>query len=102
MYKVFKASDFDKKSQKILSKKEQVELENFILKLKEWTVSGKPLSYIFFREKKIAGKRIYFLVYEEIKIILLVSISTKKYQQETIDKIKLMLPYFSDYIQKLR
>ena len=60
MYKVFKASDFDKKSQKILSKNEQVELENFILKLKEGIVSGKPISYIFLGKRKLLEKEYIF------------------------------------------
>ena len=36
--------------------------------------------------KRIRGKRIYFLTYEDIQTVLLVAISNKKKQQETINK----------------
>ena len=43
-----------------------------ITKLKQGNILGKPLTYNFLREKKIGGKRIYFLVYEDICLILLI------------------------------
>jgi hypothetical protein len=54
--------------------------------------AGKPLGFVFFREKKFDGKRMYFLVYEEWKTILIVAFSNKKIQQETIDRIRKELP----------
>jgi hypothetical protein len=55
----------------------------------------------FFREKRIGGKRIYSLIYEEQNAVLLVTISNKKMQQETIDKIIELLPEFKKLIVKL-
>src|SRR3990167_9076464 len=55
---------------------------------------GKPLTYPFLREKKIGGRRIYYLVYENLKLILLVATSDKKDQQETINRIKSQLYEF--------
>ncbi len=101
MFRVFKAPKFQKKANKLLDKEELDELNNFITKLKEGKISGKSLTYNFFREKRIAGKRIYFLVYEEIGTILLISSSNKKYQQETIDEIKVLLPEFKRYAYEL-
>ena len=49
---------------------------------------GKPLSYKFFREVRIREKRLYFLVYDNIKIVLLIGITDKKDQQEFINKTK--------------
>ena len=55
---------------------------------------GSQLSYPFLREKKIREKRIYFLVYEDLKLVLLVAVSGKKDQQETINEIKNNLDEF--------
>jgi len=56
--------------------------------LKENPYSGKQLSYNFLREKKIRDKRIYYLIYEDLKLVLLVATSSKKDQQRVIDFIK--------------
>lgn len=56
--------------------------------LKENPLIGSPLSYKFLREKRIGGKRVYYLVYEDLKLVLLVATSGKKDQQATIDHIK--------------
>ena len=37
--------------------------------------------------KKLNGKRLFFLVYEEFKTILVVAVEEKKAQQKTIDQI---------------
>lgn len=101
MYRVFKAPKFQKKVEKLLDKKELDELEKFINDLKKGNIKGKPLGFSFFREKKIGGKRVYFLVYKEITIILLVSSSDKRYQKETINEIKYMLPEFRRYVYEI-
>ncbi len=97
MYRVFKEPKFQKKAEKLLDKHEIKELEKFIMNLKKGILAGKWLTYNFFREKKIGGKRIYFLVYDDIKVILLVGCSNKKYQQTTIDEIKLFFPELKKY-----
>ena len=49
---------------------------------------GKPLGYRFFREKKLNGNRIYYIIFEDVIVVLLVAYSDKKTQQATIDTIK--------------
>ncbi len=61
---------------------------------------GKPLSYPFFREKKFNGNRLYFLIYEEWKTVLLVSIGVKKTQPETIEQIKQNLNEHEEYARQ--
>lgn len=61
------------------------------LQLKENPFVGKPLSYPFLREKRIGGRRIYYLIYEDLGLVLLVATSEKKDQQETINHIKYQL-----------
>ncbi len=94
MYKIYEIGNFEKELNKLLDKSELLEYENFKKELKKGNILGKPLGYDFFREKKIGGKRVYFLVYKEITLILFVKSSKKKYQQETIDEIKFLLPEF--------
>jgi hypothetical protein len=64
---------------------------------------GNPLGYPFLREKRIKEKRIYYLVYEDLKLVLLVATSGKKDQQITISHIKEHLYKFKEiaiYISK--
>jgi len=55
---------------------------------------GAPLGYPFLREKRIRGRRIYYFVYEDLQLVLLVATSGKKDQQATIDHLKKQLPVF--------
>ena len=60
-------------------------------KLAENPFVGDQLSFPFLREKKIKEKRVYYLIYEDLKLVLLIATSGKKDQQETIDHIKSQL-----------
>jgi len=57
------------------------------------------LGYIFFREKKLNENRIYYLVYEEFVIVLMVAVSDKKTQQDTIDDIKRRLDEYYTFVR---
>jgi mRNA-degrading endonuclease RelE of RelBE toxin-antitoxin system len=87
-YKVYTTPEFDNLLSK-LSKAEQERIEKLAKNLAENPYQGKPLGTSFFREKKIDDKRIYYLIYDEYVIVLLVSISDKKTQQKTINEIKI-------------
>ncbi|MBI1972952.1 hypothetical protein HYS50_03025 [Candidatus Woesearchaeota archaeon] len=69
--------------------------------LKENPFTGSPLSYKFLREKRIGGKRIYYLVYEDLHLVLLVATSGKKDQQATIDHIKEHLKEYRILAEKI-
>jgi hypothetical protein len=72
-----------------LDASERIRVEKILRQLYEkgGTV-GKPLSGLaFLREKKFDGKRLYFLVYEQWSVILVVAIGGKKAQQATINSI---------------
>ncbi|MEK6938272.1 MAG: hypothetical protein AABX04_04475 [Nanoarchaeota archaeon] len=73
---------------KNLSKEYQEAAEKIPSKLAENPLLGKPLGYPFLREKRIKEKRIYYLIYEELKLVLLVAVSGKKDQQDTINHIQ--------------
>lgn len=55
---------------------------------------GDQLSYPFLREKRIKGRRVYYLIYKDLKLVLLVAASGKKNQQATINHIQKHLDKF--------
>ena len=79
---------------------EKIWIEKIKKKLEE-NVTGKPLGFEWFREKKYENKRLYFLVDEENRKILLVSFASKKEQQKIIDFIKSNMKELLDYLKKL-
>ena len=71
------------------------------LHLAENPYVGKPLNYLFLREKKIAGRRVYYLIYDDLKLVLLVATSEKKDQQNTINHIKRYFDQFREIAEKI-
>ncbi|MDO8538424.1 MAG: hypothetical protein Q7S21_06065 [archaeon] len=59
---------------------------------------GKPLRVPFFKEKKFNGNRLYFLVYEEFKKILIIRIGKKKLQQQTINQTLNDLEKYKEFV----
>tara|TARA_B100002003_G_C14120009_1_gene538663 strand:- start:848 stop:1165 length:318 start_codon:yes stop_codon:yes gene_type:complete len=57
-------------------------------KLAENPFIGDPLRYPFLRERRVKEKRVYYLIYKDLKLVLLVAVSDKKDQQATINHIK--------------
>lgn len=80
---------------------QQDQAEKLTNRLKEQPYSGKSLGYRFFRELKIKERRIYFLVYDDLQLILLVATSDKKDQTTTISYIKNNLPEFKELARKI-
>lgn len=67
-----------------LERKEKEWIKKVIRQLKENSKVGKPLGFEWFREKKLGGKRLYYLVYEKSNAVLLVAFGGKKDQQKII------------------
>ncbi len=100
MYTVFRTERFDRELEKRFSKAEIEEVEKFERKhLTENPYVGDPLGYKFFREKKLGGKRVYFLIYDDLNAVLMVAVSDKKTQQATIDEIKYHLDEYYEVIR---
>ncbi|MBI2574763.1 type II toxin-antitoxin system RelE/ParE family toxin [Candidatus Woesearchaeota archaeon] len=99
MTKVLSTKEFDA-WEKLLPKEYQERIQKIINKLKDSQDIGKPLGYLFFREAKLGKYRLYFLIYEDIQTVLLITLSDKKAQQETIDRIKNELEFYNDLIRK--
>ena len=99
MARVLSTKEFDT-WERLLPKEHQEQIKGFIKELKLNHNTGKPLGYPFFREKKMGKYRVYFLVYEDLDTVLLVTISDKKAQQDVIDEIKGQLDYYKELIRK--
>lgn len=99
MARVLSTKEFDT-WERLLPKDLKKEIEDFIKELKKGVKTGQPVGYPFFKEKRIDGRHIYFLVYEDIDTILLITISDKKAQQDTINRIKRDLDRYSALIKK--
>ncbi|MBI1973692.1 hypothetical protein HYS54_02665 [Candidatus Micrarchaeota archaeon] len=98
VYRVFIEPEFEVN----LSKLPRFELERIKKirdQLKENPYAGKPLGYDWFREKRLNGNRLYYLVYESLKAVLVVTMSDKKAQQLTIEAIKLALNKYRKEIE---
>ena len=100
MFRVYTTASFDRVFSR-LSSKEQNIVKKLFTQVRNQPFVGKPLGFRFLREKKVKGKRVYFLVYEDLLIVLLVAISDKKGQQETIDRIKLRLQAFKEFVKRI-
>lgn len=99
-YAVYTTNKFNKEFSK-LDKSHQDIIYKIFYQLKENPCVGDSLRYRFLREKRIKGKRIYYLVYDDLLAVLVVAISDKKTQQETINYIVKYLNYYREYITKL-
>ena len=101
MFKVFRTEEFERLMHKILTREQQERVVKIEEEISEKGFTGNRLGLNFLREKRISERRVYFLVYDDLKAVLMVSISDKKTQQETIDKIKEYLPEFKKLMNEL-
>ncbi len=99
-YAVYTLNVFDKNMEKLSYSDKEI-INKWSLQLKENPYTGDQVRYRFFREKRLREKRIYYLVYDDISIVLIVAISGKKAQQETIDEIVKYFKEYRDYAEKL-
>lgn len=61
---------------------------NLINQIENNPYVGDSLQIKYIREKRFNGKRIYFVILDDLKAVLIVAISDKKTQQKTIDFIR--------------
>jgi len=83
------SADFNRQIEKI---EDQLEINPYV---------GKPLGTKWFREKKISEYRVYYLIYEDLKAVYMITLSGKKDQQRTINTIRLFLNKYREEIEKL-
>ena len=100
MYKVYNTTRFDKELSK-LSLEEQKRIQSIYTQLRDNPYVGDQLRYKFLREKRLKEKRIYYLIYDDLKAVLIVAISDKKTQQDTINHIVDFFEEYKVYVNKL-
>lgn len=92
-YSVYTTDSFEKETEKLSPVDKEI-IQKIFEQLKENPYAGDQIRYKFFREKRIREKRVYFLVYDELSLVLVVAFGNKKAQQETIEEIIRLLPEF--------
>ena len=92
-YKVYRSVAFQEEIAKY-DKSIQDRIDKIEDKLMYNSDYGNPLGTRWFRESRFENYRIYYLIYEDLKLVLLVAVSGKKDQQATIDHI---ISQFKEY-----
>jgi hypothetical protein len=100
VYAVHALNVFDKEMNKLPEFDKEI-IRKIFLQLKENPYVGDQIRYKFFREKRIREKRIYYIVYDDLKIVLMIAIGGKKVQEETIDEIVKYFKEYRKYAEKL-
>jgi len=85
-YEIYTTRRFDKEIKK-LSKEENKRIENIYQQLINNPYVGDQLQIKTLREKRLDGKRIYYLVFDDLRSVLMIAISDKKVQQKVINYI---------------
>ncbi len=62
---------------------------------------GKPLGMKWFREKKLENYRMYYLIYEDLSAVYIITLSGKKDQQKVINTINYFLEKYREDIKEL-
>ena len=99
-YSVHKTKRFDKETDK-LPKEDSRRIENIFEQLKENPYVGDQLQIKILREKRLDGKRLYYLVFDDLQAVLIIALSDKKAQQKVIDFIIENINYFRNYLKEL-
>ena len=97
MFRAFRTLPYEEKLLS-LSSVEQQRIGLLEQHIKAFPITGKPLGYRFFREKRINDKRLLFLVYEELGAVLFVAVTNKETQQRDINYIKASLRQYHDFV----
>ena len=98
-YLIYTTSKFDDDFSKLdNSIQEQIQKEIEQLEINPYV--GKPLGYRFFREKKVRNYRFYYLIYDEYIVVFVVALSDKNSQQNAINTIRSLIPYYREEIKK--
>ena len=100
MWELRETSEFEHKFEELPPDIKE-RFENQIKKLQENPYAlGRPLGYPWFRELKNDKWRVYYLIYDQLAVILFVGVSDKKSQQVVINVIKSNLKVFKEFVEK--
>lgn len=99
-YTVYTTESFERELGKLSEYNKEV-IKKIFMQLKDNPYVGDQIRYKFFREKRIKEKRIYYLVYDDLKIVLIVALGGKKAQEGTINEIAKYFQEYKKYAEKL-
>ncbi|MBI4127429.1 MAG: type II toxin-antitoxin system RelE/ParE family toxin [Parcubacteria group bacterium] len=100
MWELRETKEFERKFEK-LPPDIKKRFENQIRKLQENPYAlGRPLRYPWLRELKNDKFRVYYLIYNQLVVVLFVGVSDKKSQQVVINAIKSNLKTFKEFVEK--
>ena len=99
LYRIFTLKTFDEVYE-ILDGSEQIWIQN-IKKQLETHITGKILHFSWLREKKYLNKRLYYIVGNEQKKVLMIAFASKKEQQKIINQILLNKEELLFYLRSL-
>ena len=100
MYKVYHSARFERELLKF-DKNFSEQVNKVEKQLCENPYVGDALNVKWFREKRIEGFRIYYLIYDDLESVFMVAISGKKDQQKTINTIKLILSLLREELESI-
>lgn len=100
MYRVIGTETYQKEISQ-WTKEDREAAEKIPEKLAENPYIGDQLGYPFLRERRVKEKRVYYLIYDDLNLVLLVAVSGKKDQQKTIDYLKVHLHEFKELAEKI-
>jgi|TARA_Y100000310_G_C20332323_1_gene645886 mRNA-degrading endonuclease RelE of RelBE toxin-antitoxin system len=101
-YKVYIHPTVYKETITKLPKKDQQRVKKLTQQLTSSPYVGDILQIKSIREKRLNSKRIYYVIFEDLKTILIIAISNKKAQQKTIDSIRSNLNNYRNYVIKYK
>ena len=99
-YLVFRTPIFDRKLNDF-SNDFIKQIDNIEDQLEDNPYVGKPLGTKWFREKRLGKYRFYYLIYEDLKAVYMITISGKKDQQKAINTIRHFLDKYRQEIEDL-
>ena len=100
-YKVYIHPTVYKETIVKLPEKDQLRIKKLTQQLTSNPYVGNILQIKSIREKRLNGKRIFYIVFEDLKIVLIVAISDKKTQQKTIDSIRTNMNVYRGYAKNI-
>ena|SRR3989338_207647 len=98
-YQVYRTELFDRKlvsfSENFKSQVDRIEEQ-----LKENPYVGDPLGVRWLREKKLDVFRMYYLIYEDLNAVYIITLSGKKDQQKVINTIRILLEQYREEMEQ--
>ena len=100
-YKVYIHPTVYKEVIEKLSTKDQERINSLVQQFTTNPYVGDYLQIKSMREKRLNGKRIYHVVFEDLKLVLIIAISDKRTQQKTINSIRSNMNGYREYAKSI-